>query len=36
LNKLVQRCANAEAVGPVCQGFTKPIMAYQEAVVLAI
>ena len=23
--KLVQRFANAEAVGPVCQGFAKPI-----------
>jgi len=36
LKKLVQRFANAEAVGQVCQGFTKPIMAYQEAVVLVI
>jgi phosphate acetyltransferase len=23
--KLVQRFANAEAIGPVCQGFAKPI-----------
>ena len=23
--KLVQRFANAEAIGPICQGFTKPI-----------
>ena len=34
--KLVQRFANAEAIGPVCQGFAKPINDLQEDVVQKI
>lgn len=34
--KLVQRFANAEAIGPVCQGFAKPINDLSEDVVQKI
>ena len=32
--KLVQRLANAEAYGPLCQGIAKPVMIYQEVAIV--
>ncbi len=34
--KLVQRFANASAIGPICQGFANQLMTYQEVVAVMI